>query len=294
MNKIPAVVIVLLLVDSLHFVFARLLLPYLPPTTSSFYYMGLATLQLAAYAAVSRQIDWRVFKDHAWFFVIVGLLVATSTATGFSAVAYIDPGTASLLARMSTIFALVLSILWLKERLIRGEKMGAAIAVLGVLIISFQWGVGSDLLWVGTILIMISTFCYALHAAVVKRHGEQIEFVNFFLFRMAMSSLFLLIFAAGRGELVWPSGRQVWLILLLTATINVTISRTLYYVALRRFRLSIFTILLTLSPVLTIMWSMLLFGEQPSLQGLIGGTAVICGVILVTISKRKKVVQQVA
>jgi drug/metabolite transporter (DMT)-like permease len=73
-----------------------------------------------------------------------------------------------------------------------------------------------------------------------------------------------------------------------TATVNVTISRGLYYVALRRFNLSILTILLTLSPVITIVWSVILFGELPSPQGFLGGTAVIAGVLLVTIARRRK------
>ena len=88
-----------------------------------------------------------------------------------------------------------------------------------------------------------------------------------------------------RGEMVWPRG-EVWWILLLAGTVNVTISRALYYIALRRFQLSILTILLTLSPVVTILWSLVLFKVWPSVQGLLGGTAVIIGVILVTLSRR--------
>ena len=287
MKKISVMIIVLLFVDSLHYVFARLLLPYLPPVTSSFYYMTMATLEIAVYAAVTRQINWRVFRDHARFFLIIGFLIATSTTLSFTAVLYIDPGTASLLARMNTIFALAFGIFWLKERLIRGEKIGAAVAVTGVLVISFQLGERTSSLWLGTFLVLTSTFCYALHAAIVKKNGGDIDFVNFFLFRMVTSSAFLLLFAVGSGELVWPSARQVWLLLLVTASVNVTISRGLYYFVLRRYKLTILTIFLTLTPVITIFWSMLLFGEQPSLQGLIGGTAVIIGVILVTMSKRK-------
>ena len=86
--------------------------------------------------------------------------------------------------------------------------------------------------------------------------------------------------------MVWPTGREVWFLLLLTGTVNVTISRSLYYIVLRRIDLSILTILLTLSPVITILWSVALFGERPSLQGLLGGTAVILGVILVTMNQR--------
>ena len=98
MNKSTAVVIALLLVDSLHLIFARLLLPYLPPTSSSFYYMTIATVQIALYAAVRRQIDWHVFRDNAKFFLVIGFLIATATATSYTAVVYIDPGTASLIA----------------------------------------------------------------------------------------------------------------------------------------------------------------------------------------------------
>lgn len=284
-NNVPAIVFVLLLVDSLHFVFARLLLPYLPPTTSSFYYMTVATVQIAVFAAVRRRINWRIFRDNARFFLAVGFLIASATSMSFAAVAYIDPGTASLIARMNTIFALGFGLFWLKERLVRGEKFGAWVAIIGVFIISFQLGDTSRFLWLGTVLVLSSNFAYALHAAIVKRYGEEIDFTNFFLFRMVSSILFLAIFATARGEMVWPRG-EVWWILLLAGTGNVTISRSLYYLALRRFQLTIHTILLTLSPVVTILWSLVLFGVWPSLQGLLGGTAVLLGVILVTMSRR--------
>lgn len=282
----PAIVAALLLADSLHFVFGRLLAPYLPPTASSFYYMTLALIQIALFAALRRQIDWRVFRDNARFFILIGFLIAVATSTSFAAVLYIDPGTASLLARMGTIFSLAFGLLWLKEKLTRGEQVGAILAVFGVIVISFQPGAGSGSLLLGTLLVLSSTFTYALHAAIVKRQGGGIDLLNFFLFRMLSSCFFLLLFTVGRGELVWPAGREVWLILLLAATVNVTISRSLYYIVLRRIDLSILTILLTLSPVITIIWSVLLFEERPSLQGLLGGVAVILGVILVTLSKR--------
>ncbi len=288
MNNVPAIVFVLLLVDSLHFVFARLLLPYLPPTTSSFYYMTVATVEIGLFAAVRGRIKWRIFRENARFFLIIGFLIATATASSFAAVAYIDPGTASLIARMSTVFALGFSIFWLKEQLVRGEQIGAIVAVIGVFIISFQPGEPGSFVWLGTLLVLTANFAYALHAAIVKRYGEEIEFTNFFLFRMMAAILFLLIFATARGEMTWPRGPQVWWILLLAGTVNVTISRTLYYLALRRFKLSVHTILLTLSPVVTILWSFSLFGERPSPQGFLGGFIVILGVILVTTSRNRK------
>ncbi|MFN2104207.1 MAG: DMT family transporter [Candidatus Promineifilaceae bacterium] len=283
----PTLVAALLVADSMHFIFGRSLAPYLPPTAASFYYMTLALIQIAIFAALRREINFSVLRDNLHFFASIGFLIAVATSASYAAILYIDPGTAALLAQTGIFFSMGFGLFWLKERMTGAEQRGAALAIIGVMIISFQPGFGSSGFGLGALLVLTSTFTYALHAAIVKREGGGIDFINFFLFRMASSCFFLFLFTIGRGELVWPSGPEVWLILLLAATVNVTISRALYYIVLRRINLTILTILLTLSPVLTIIWSILLFNERPSLQGLIGGTAVILGVIVVTLSKRK-------
>ena len=68
-NNMPAIIITLIVIDSLHFVFARLLIPHLPPTASSFYYMTIATIQIGLYAAVRRKIDVSVLRDNLKFFL---------------------------------------------------------------------------------------------------------------------------------------------------------------------------------------------------------------------------------
>ena len=55
----------------------------------------------------------------------------------------------------------------------------------------------------------------------------------------------------------------------MAGTVDVVISRVLYYLALRRLRMSIHTVILTLSPVITILWSLALFDVLPTLQGLV-------------------------
>jgi drug/metabolite transporter (DMT)-like permease len=282
-NSQPAILIVLLMVDSLHFVFARLLLPHLPPVTSAMYVLMVATLELLVFQALRRSIRFEVLRANLAFFVTIGILVAGATAASFTAVAYIDPGTASLLAQTATIFALLFSVLWLREQLSLAELAGALVALAGVFAISFQPG---DYLRLGSMLVLAVAFMYALHTAVVKRYGSDIEFGNFFLFRVGSIALFLLLFAAGRGQLELPSSKA-WRLIILAATVDVVISRALYYLALRRLRLSLHAIILTLSPVITILWSLALFGTQPTLQGLLGGAAVISGVAIVTVRRRE-------
>jgi drug/metabolite transporter (DMT)-like permease len=88
----PAVVAVLLLVDSLHFVFARLLVPYLPGGTGAFYVLAVATVEVALFLAVKRAIHFDILRQNLRFFLAIGLLVGASTAFNYVAVSYIAIG----------------------------------------------------------------------------------------------------------------------------------------------------------------------------------------------------------
>ena len=50
--------------------------------------------------------------------------------------------------------------------------------------------------------------------------------------------------------------------------------------------MSIHSIVLTLSPVAAVLWSLLLFDTLPTLQQFLGGAAVILGVLIVTIRQK--------
>ncbi len=279
----PLIFAILLVVDSLHFIFARALVPLLPPEMSSFLLLGIAAVQVGIYQAARGKIRFGTLRRRWRFFAAIGVLVAASTVINYAAVAYIDPGTASLLGKAGVVFSLAFGLIWLRERLRPIELAGALSAIAGVFLISFQPG---DYLRIGSVLVLASAFFYALHTAIVKRYGEAMEFGDFFLFRIAATAFFLFLFAAGRGQLVWPSGRA-WLVVFIAATVDVVISRSLYYLSLRRMSMSIHTIILTLSPVVTILWSLALFREAPTSITLIGGALVILGVALVTLRPRK-------
>ena len=125
---------------------------------------------------------------------------------------------------------------------------------------------------------------YALHTAIVKRYGEDMDFVEFFFFRILSTAIVLFFIAIGRRALSWP-GVTAWGLIIMTATIDVVISRALYYLVLRQMQISVLAIVLTLSPVAAVLWAFILFDTVPTVQQLIGGVGVILGVFIVTIKR---------
>jgi drug/metabolite transporter (DMT)-like permease len=272
---------VFLTIDSLHFVFARLLLPYISPGVSAMYVLAVAAVEVGLFGLIRRRLHLSTLVKHPWFFLGVGFLVGTSTSINYQAVAFIDPGTASLLSKTSILFGLGFSLVWLRERLAPMQTFGALVAVAGVFTIVFQPG---DYLQTGSLLVLSSALMYASHAAIVKRYGGQFDFSEFFFFRLLCTAGFLFLSAVGRRALVWPS-TTAWLLLILIGTLDVAVSRALYYVALRRLSMSAHSIVLALSPAAAVLWSLLLFDAVPTVQQILGGAAVIVGVLMVTIPK---------
>ncbi|MEX1020787.1 MAG: DMT family transporter [Litorilinea sp.] len=276
----------LLMVDSLHFVFARALIPYFDPAISATLVMLVATTQVGLYGWYRGTLALNLLRRHFGFFLIIGACVGTSTFLTYASVSYIDAGTASMLSKMSTLFTLLIGVAWLREQLLPIQIVGAVVAIGGVFVISFQ--PGGDVLQIGSLLVVISTAGYALHTAVVKRSGGDMDFLNFFFFRLLLTTLCLAVLVLTRPAAAWTAPPAIgWWIVLLTGTVDVVISRSLYYLALRRITMSLHAIILTVSPVISIIWAYFLFDTFPGTQQLLGGCAVLAGVVIATRSRRR-------
>jgi drug/metabolite transporter (DMT)-like permease len=276
---------ILMVVDSMHYIFARLLLPHAEPAWSAFFVLAAGTLEVGVYGFATGRISLRAFRPHARFYVAIGFLVAASTVLSYESMAYLDPGTAALLGKTTTLFTVGFGLVWLHERLSQRQMAGAGVALAGVFLFAFQPG---DFFRLGALLVLGSSLFYALHTALVKRSGEGIGFMDFFFFRLLSTSAFLLLMALGMDALrdkpfAWP-GATGWLLLAVTGTVDVVVSRTLYYLTLRSLPMSVHAIILTLSPVVSVAVALVLFGTFPTFLQLAGGLLILGGVLLVSLA----------
>jgi drug/metabolite transporter (DMT)-like permease len=278
----PLLIFALLAVDGLHFVFARALREHLHPVTSVMWVLGIGTLEVGLFAASRGKLRSDTFQKHPVFFLALGTLVGISTTINYVAVRFIEPGAASLLSEMSILFGIVLGVYWLHDQLTRQQVIGAAVAIMGVIVITFQPG---DFLRLGALIVIASSFLYAYHAAIVKCYGSGMDFLEFFVWRLAATTGILILSAAIQNRVALPPDKTTWGLLILAGTVDVVLSRALYYLALRRLSVSLHSLIFTLSPVVAILWSLALFGSQPTVRDWIGGVVVLAGVAIVTSRK---------
>ena len=128
--------------------------------------MAVGTMQVGAYGVFRKRIHFRTLYKNIWFFLSIAVLIGVSTIINYEAVAFVDAGTASVLGKASILISVGLGIFWLRERLTRFQSLGALFALAGVIVITFQPG---DYIRLGSLLILLSAFMYALHTAIVKR-----------------------------------------------------------------------------------------------------------------------------
>ncbi|MEM5775442.1 MAG: DMT family transporter, partial [Anaerolineaceae bacterium] len=241
----------MLITDSMYFVFARLLQPFLPPEQATLYSMTIGMLLVAGYAANKRRLHFRVLFENIGFFMLIGFLIAFASNMSYTAMHYIDPGTASILSQTTIVFGLVWGLVWLREKLTSRQIIGAVIAIAGVVVITFQKG---DYLRLGSLIIVLSSLSYSFHSAVVKKYGAKFDFLEFYAFRMICNCLCLFVWALFTTDFMVPPAGALPFILLVAA-VDICISRPLYYAVLHRYSVSILSILLTISPILTVAWS---------------------------------------
>ena len=272
-----ALVGALVLTDSLHYIFARWLTATFVPILSVALMMTIAAIEVGLFGLLSKNLRLRIGRRQIGILFVIACLIAFSSYASFLSVSYIDPGTAALLGKSGIVFSLGLSLLWLKERLGRGQVLGALLAIAGTFTIVAH---PAEFVRLGSILVLLTALSYSFHAAITKRYLGDLNFLDFFFYRLLFTSTILLSFTFVSGAFRWPTAIE-WLMLLLVATLNVSLGRGVYYLTLRRINMSIHATLLTLSPVVTIGWALLMFDVLPGWREILGGAAILGGVVLV-------------
>ena len=177
------------------------------------------------------------------------------------------------------LFVAALSGLVLKERMPRAAVPGAAVAVVGALLIALNalmGGVSGDLS--GALLALAGAIMMAGHWLCNRYARRTVEALPFMVLLYAQTALLLALTLPFLGGF-----RMTWMALLAVAGLAVgctLLGHSMFTLALGKVSATVVSFAILGEPVGAMVWSFIMFGEKPSPLVFIGGLVIVAGLTL--------------
>jgi len=199
-------------------------------------------------AAVIRRRGGRPFARPPAAVVVAALGLAGNYLCYMWGLERAGPATSQVLIQTAPLFLILLGVFWLKERPTLRQLAGAAAALGGVFLVSFEPAADAARHLAGTLLILAASFTWGIYGAVHRRLGHVHPSGPTMMWIFLLAALFLLPFAAVE-PLRRPDGVELAAIAYLCA--NTVVAYWCFAEAVRWIDASLAAVITTLGPVVT-------------------------------------------
>ncbi|MFO7677620.1 MAG: DMT family transporter [Thermoplasmatota archaeon] len=198
---------------------------------------------------------------------------------------YISASAASLIIATIPLFTILLSVLFLKEKITRSILLGFILSFVGIIIISFFGTphVTLEIVYIsGAITVLIASLMGAIYTTAGKNFLKRYSPLSLTIYAFLLGSLGLIPFiSSSLFTQVANLSSTGWASVIFLALFPTVISYSLWYVALELKKASELSLYLYAIPVISTTVSTLLFNESITILFIIGGILVLLGLVIV-------------
>jgi putative membrane protein len=209
---------------------------------------------------------------------LLGLLYALSAEFLFLAYDYLSPGIASTIFFSYPIIVALVLILFYKEKLTLPTLLSLLLVVAGVGVLSIKKG--EALNYIGLGISLLGALVYALYILIVNKVRIEFSGVKISFYSMLFSSLYFLVKSLLLRESITISSWALAGDLTLFAIITTSLSLVTLVYAVRYIGSTPTAIMGAFEPIVAVLISVGLFGEQLTPSLVIGGMVIIIGVLI--------------
>ena len=209
---------------------------------------------------------------------LLGLLYALSAEFLFLAYDYLSPGIASTIFFSYPIIVALILILFYKEKLTLPTLLSLLLVVAGVGVLSIKKG--EALNYIGLGISLLGALVYALYILIVNKVRIESSGVKISFYSMLFSSLYFLVKSLLLKESITISSWALAGDLTLFAIITTSLSLVTLVYAVRYIGSTPTAIMGAFEPIVAVLISVGLFGEQLTPSLVIGGMVIITGVLI--------------
>ncbi|MEM7067751.1 MAG: DMT family transporter [Pseudomonadota bacterium] len=265
------------------FVVATIALFDFPPVFFSALRFGLLTIMLASFLPVARHLIWPLIK--------VGLVMGVGMYLTLYISLYLAENTASvaLVSKLEVPFALILSVLILRENIGIQRITGIAVAFVGAMIIGFDPAALNDI--PALLAMTASSGFYAVTMIMIRQMDDVPPLTITAWVSLVCAPVLLLIslvFEENHLQVMQEADLSAWTALAYTVVFGSIISHTGMYYLLQRYPVNNIVPFNLLSPVFAVIGGILFLEDTVSAGLVIGGLMVLAGVGWINIRSGKQ------
>ncbi|MCX6055067.1 MAG: DMT family transporter [Chloroflexi bacterium] len=256
-----------------------------PGTVTAAYRMSISVLVLTPFVLRSKN-KLSVNSSNWWVIVLIaGAFVALDHGTMSTAIGLTRIANSTLLNNLAPLWVALFAYLVWHEKLKKWFWIGLILTMVGAVII-----LGSDLarhpqLGLGDGIAFLSSFFYAGYFLITQLGRQKIPALQYVWTVNVVSAIFLILFNLLSGIPLTGYSLQTYLVFIGAGLISQTIGYFSITYALGHLPASVVSPTMVIQIVLTSLLAIPIFGERLSIAQLIGGAAVLGGILLVNLTK---------
>ncbi len=200
----------------------------------------------------------------------------------FLSVGRIGAAGTSLLAKLQTVFAIILGVLFLKERFKSLSWLALAIVISGSIMIVYK---GGRFDFLGILWMIIFALSNASQAYVIRRFSVSLDMMAVNLWRAFFIGIFFAATVLIKSDFNVHT-IKLFLIIALAGVMGGYFARGFSYLAFKYLPISIVTTMMNAESLLTVAAAAILLNEHLSLVNLFGGAIMIAGVVFLVLFEK--------
>jgi drug/metabolite transporter (DMT)-like permease len=198
------------------------------------------------------------------------------------AIEEVGAGLATVLGNVQVVIVGLLAWALFRERLSRSSLLAIPVAMLGIVLISgvFENGAYGDNPALGAFYGLLTGLAYSGFLLALRRSSDPRRVAGPLFEATLASMVFIVPIGLVLGNLDWTPPLEATLWLMVLALSSQVVGWLLISISLARLPTALTSVLLTLQPLLSVVFAAWLVDERPSPLQLVGAAAILAGLII--------------
>jgi len=256
-----------------------------PETVIFFWFFGAFFFSIFAVMLIpSQRTELRYLRNYVTIFVLSSIVTAIGAALWIFSLRTIGPPLTSFLMKSQTLFSLLLGIMFLGERLNKGETIGIMLTIAGGVIVAYQ---EEGYLILGTFMALLSAFFYSLLSFLVKKFAQDLNMLTVANLRALGVAIVVFVYLIITERFQAPGLRDL-VFMAFGGLTGAYIAKASQFQSIKLLDVSHSTAVMPLESLFVVLFSYFIFQDLPSVIKLIGGAGIVIGVVFLVIFRGEK------